>query len=200
MNLFGTAIILAGGKSKRMGFDKQLISFKHKKLINNQIDKLSNLFEDIIVVTHSPHYYRNMNCRTLCDEIYEKGPLAGIHVGLKHAISQFAYVLACDMPHINMAYIEYMQHMMRTSKRDACITHLGNGWIEPFNAFYSKSMIEKIEAYLLSGKRSIYTLIEQCQVCYIDEKQARRFSPHWEMFLNLNTREEVKKYRRQKEV
>lgn len=200
MNKFGSAIILAGGKSKRMGFDKQQLSFKQMKLVNQQIEKLSHLFEDIIVVTYSPHYYQNLRCRTVCDELKEKGPLAGIHVGLKHAISHYTYVLACDMPHINRAYIRYMQQRIGTHNVDVCLTQHGSKRMEPFNAFYAKSMVKKIERYLLKNKRSVCGLIEQCEAYLVDEKQARRFSPQLDMFLNLNTMEQVKKYQRQKDV
>jgi molybdopterin-guanine dinucleotide biosynthesis protein A len=69
---------------------------------------------------------------------------------------------------------------------EGVITRLGE-WIEPFNAFYSKSLIPKIEENISKGKRQINTLLQDSNIHYISEAKAREFSPDWEMFTNVNT-------------
>ncbi|MBW4828211.1 MAG: molybdenum cofactor guanylyltransferase [Clostridiaceae bacterium] len=192
MRKFGTAAILAGGKSTRMGFDKQLLKINEKRLIDNLVSKLSVEFEEIIVVTNNPQYYLDFNFKVVKDIIVGKGPLSGIHAGLKESNSQFVYFIACDMPNINLKYIRYMKYKIRDLDMDikACVTKFGVN-IEPFNGFYSKDIILNIEDYLVQGKRSLNRLIKQLQTYYVEEEEARMFSPNWDMFLNLNTKEDL---------
>lgn len=193
MKEFGTAVILAGGKSTRMGFDKQFLMINNKRLIDNLSKKLRKIFDEIIVVTNKSEYYLGFSDKVIEDIIVGKGPLSGIHAGLKSASSRYVYFLACDMPNINLDYIEYMKYKLAEKNAMACITKYGN-WIEPFNAFYSKEMVEYIEKHLMEDKRSVNSLLRKLPVCYIEEYDARRYSPNWNMFLNLNTKEELEDY------
>lgn len=197
MKEFCSAVILAGGKSIRMGFDKQLIKIDKERLITHIIEKLNNEFEDIVIVTNVAEYYTKFSCKIVSDEIKGRGPLSGIHIGLKKAVSEYVYFLACDMPNVNLDYIRFMKNRIKNKNVDACITRIGK-WVEPFNAFYSKRIIKEIENNLLKKnedrQRSIFSLIENLNCFYIKEEEARKFSPNWDMFLNLNTKEELKKY------
>ncbi|WP_025642264.1 molybdenum cofactor guanylyltransferase [Schnuerera ultunensis] len=193
MKKFGTAVILAGGKSTRMGFDKQLLKINERRLIDNLRRKLNKMFDDIVVVTNRSEYYLGFPDKITKDIIVGKGPLSGIHAGLKASYSQYVYFVACDMPNINLNYIEYMKKELKDLKVKACVTRYGE-WIEPFNAFYSKNMIEDIEEHLSNNGRSVNSLISKLPVHYIEEEKAREFSPNWDMFLNLNTKEELNDY------
>lgn len=190
---FGSVIILAGGKSSRMGFDKQLLKIDERKLMDSLINKLKNEFNEIIIVTNKPELYIGLSHKITSDILIDKGPLGGIHAGLKLSSSKYAYVVACDMPNINLDYIRYMKNKIAISNPYGCITELGE-WIEPFNSFYSVDIIKEIESFLETSKRSISALLRNLDVVYIDESEARVFSPNWEMFLNLNTKEELHQY------
>lgn len=192
---FGTAVILAGGKSTRMGFDKQLLKINERSLIESLKKKLKKEFNEIIVVTNKSEYYIGSTDKIIKDKIPGKGPLSGIHAGLVEASSHYVYFVACDMPNIYLDYIRFMKKEIRGLKVKACITKFGQ-WIEPFNAFYSKDMILDIENHLSQDKRSVNSLIKKLNVHYIEEAKAREFSPNWDMFLNLNTKEELEDYLR----
>lgn len=192
MKKFGSAVILAGGNSSRMGFDKQLITVNRIKLIDNIINKLNKEFDEIIIVTNNPEYYKNLKCKVISDEVKGKGPLSGIHVALKNASSEYVYFTACDMPIINNKYIKYIKYKI-TNDVDACVT-LIRGFVEPFNSFYSKRLIKSIENQFKKEKKSINALIQDKNCIYIKEDEARIFSPDFSMFLNLNTREDLDIY------
>ncbi len=190
--------MLAGGKSTRMQFDKQLLEINGEKMLENLVLRLGKIFEEIIVVANAPVRNTGDKCgyTIIKDEIKGKGPLGGIHAGLRNASAsgEYAYFLACDMPRINPAYIDYMKKRIADSGADACVTKAGE-WIEPFNAFYSRSIADKIEKYLANNDRSsIYSFIRQLNCIYIGEDKARKFSPDWDMFLNLNTKAELAGY------
>ncbi|TJX68182.1 molybdenum cofactor guanylyltransferase [Soehngenia saccharolytica] len=193
MDLFKTAIILAGGKSMRMGFDKQFLKLEDKSNIDLLIEKLSPIFDDFLIVTNKPNEYDKEYIRVVSDEIKDKGPLSGIHIGLKESKSKYSYLIACDMPIVNLDYIRYMMDLIKRKQSYAVVTKARIG-IEPFNGFYSKDLIKPIETYLKGNKRDIKTLLETVDTTYISYKKALRMSPDWSMFLNLNTKEDLKIY------
>lgn len=193
MERFNSAIILAGGKSSRMGYNKELIMIDEKKIINHQIETLHKTFDEIVVVTKNKEFYEDIDCITISDIIEDSGPLGGIHAGLLASTSKYSYVIACDMPIINTNYINLMKKRLYQDDIDGCMT-LYENHIEPFNAFYSGNMIKKIEEYIQGGGYSIYSLVKALKFSFIEEKVARRFSPNWDMFINFNTREDICRY------
>ena len=190
---FGTAIILAGGKSSRMGFDKQFLKIKEKRVMDVVLDKLKEEFSEIIIVTNKPEEYEGSKYKVVSDIIKGRGPLSGLHVGLKHSKSKYAYFIACDMPNINIDYIRYMKHQIEEVEPMACVTTCTE-FIEVFNGFYSKDLYEKIEEQLNNDKRSVNLLLKSVDTLFISEEKTREFSPNWDMFINLNTQEELEKY------
>ena len=171
MKKFGSAIILAGGKSSRMGFDKQLIKLNERKLMDNLINKLKREFDDIIIATHRPELYIGLSHKITKDILVDKGPLGGIHSGLLQSSSRFAFVVACDMPNINLDYIRYMKEAI-SDKSLGCVTRFGD-WFEPFSSFYSIKLIEPIEEYLDTNRRSINGLLKDREISYIEENSAQ---------------------------
>lgn len=193
VNDFATAIILAGGKSSRMGFDKQFLKIDQRRLMDSLVNKLKTEFDEIIIVTNKPEYYIGLSHKIITDKIVDKGPLGGIHAGLMESSSKYNFVVACDMPNINMNYVRYMIESMKDDSLDGCVTNFME-WIEPFSSFYSRDLVDKIEAHLATGRRSINSMLKNLNIKYIEEHDARKFSPNWDMFLNLNTREDLNEY------
>jgi molybdopterin-guanine dinucleotide biosynthesis protein A len=107
--MFSTAVILAGGASRRMGFDKQTLSFDGRPLIERTVELFRELFDDIVIVTDRPQLYRDKKVRVVSDVFPGCGPMAGIHAGLLQAKSLFVYVIGCDMPYPEPNYINLMK-------------------------------------------------------------------------------------------
>ncbi len=193
MALINTAIILAGGKSSRMGFDKQLICFDGENITDSIIRTLKPVFKNIIIVTNKPRLYKDKDIIITKDYYKGYGPLGGIHAGLLKSPSMYNYFIACDMPYISIDYIKYMMKIIHENNYevDAIITRFGD-WIEPFNAFYSRRLISDIECNIAKNKRKIGELLDKSNAIYIEEKTARCFSPDWSMFTNLNTESDLK--------
>jgi molybdopterin-guanine dinucleotide biosynthesis protein A len=188
--VFGSAIVLAGGKSRRMGFDKQGIVYDDKLLVRETIRRLAEDFSDIVVVTHNSDYYLGADVRITKDILPSTGPLAGIHAGLTLTKSEYAFVIACDMPYYNPVYAGLMQEKIRPGD-NGILTSLHDGWIEPFHAYYGKKLIAPIEAYLAQGKRNIRDLAYHNGVRFLDEDHVLQIDPQKRLFANLNTREEL---------
>lgn len=193
MDMFGTAIILAGGKSSRMGFDKQFLEIDDKRIMGHITNILEQEFNEIIIVTNKPEEYKDSKYKIITDIIVGKGPLSGIHSGLRASSYKYAYIIGCDMPNINIEYIRYMKKLISTKDIDGCVTRKDE-FVETFNSFYSKGIEGEIEKHLLGDRKSIRSLLQRLNIQYIEETTAKEYSPDWAMFSNLNTVEDLECY------
>ncbi|WP_315068039.1 molybdenum cofactor guanylyltransferase [uncultured Clostridium sp.] len=196
VEVFKTAVILAGGKSSRMGFDKQFLRINEVRIMEKLIHELSKEFEDIIIVTNKPEEYKKDGVRIISDEIKEFGPLSGIHVGIKQSKSRYVYFIACDMPNVNLNYIRYMKKVLTNSKANACIAKR-EGKFEPFNAFYSVDILPEVEKLITLNRRSIAGLIDIIEPIFIEENVLKKYDYSFDMFINLNSKEDLEVYKEQ---
>lgn len=187
---FGTAVILAGGKSSRMGFNKEFLKVDGESLIKRNILALESIFREIIVVTNNPEHYSELKVITVQDIYFQKGPLSGIHTALKRSSSEYIYLLACDMPEVDISFIKWMMRIVDKKNPEIAVVRRGDN-IEPFNGFYSVKLIERTEELLKKDRLAIRNLMEESIVEFIDlhEVKSKR-----DIFLNLNTREELERY------
>jgi len=186
----GGAVILAGGQSVRMGFDKQLLRIGGVRIIDGMISKLSAEFTQILVSTNKPELYKNIDCRVLGDTI-GKGPLAGIYMGLKCCVSDNLYVTACDMPFISLDYIRYVKQLtVREGQFDAYVAKRPDGYYEPFNAFYNKSALKYIEEAVSAGRYGINRLLDKMSLRVISPGEAAEYGG-FNMFFNANYKEDL---------
>lgn len=186
-----TGIILAGGRSRRMGFDKQEIKIDGKLIVDYQAERLAKHFSQIIVVTRTPDLYRGRGY-TLCQDYYEAlGPLAGIHAGLKHTESEAAFVIACDMPNINDGYISFIVEKFQKSDALGLVT-THDGFFEPLAGLYSRDLIPILERKLEDKDLKIQKLIEENDFIKISKDQVQKFDPDLKIFQNLNYQEDLK--------
>ncbi len=191
--MFGTAAILAGGKSSRMGFDKQLLMADDRRILENIIRTLKEEFSDILIVTAKPQLYEGMDVR-LCNDIYfGKGPLAGVHSALHHARSQYVYLLACDMPVVNLNFVRHLKNNLLNSGADICAGKFQDR-LEPFNAFYSRALLDEVVSRLETGNSSLFRFIYASRACVVSQDEAASFDKELQMFTNINTRSEYEKY------
>jgi len=180
-----TAIILAGGKSRRMRRTKSLLSIDGKPLIEHILYQIRPHFEQILISSNDIERYCFLDADVIPDEIPGYGPLMGILSSLKKSLNDINFVLACDIPIIN---IDYVYSMIEASiGYDGVIPVKEETKYEPLFGIYKKSMIGGICRVLNSGKRKISEAYRYCNIKYMD------FSNE-DWYKNLNTLEEYKKY------
>ncbi|NLX87184.1 MAG: molybdenum cofactor guanylyltransferase [Clostridiales bacterium] len=185
MNLFGTAIILAGGKSKRMGFDKSQMEICGEPIVGLIIKQLRKAFDDIIIVTNNPDAFSGLDARITEDLLKGYGPLGGIHAGLRLSKSRYAFLTACDMPIISPDYARFMIEIAEKELPHAVISEKGD-WIEPFHALYCKDLADDIKASVEKGMYRIFDVLENKNIIKISEDKVREYSPDLSIFTNLN--------------
>lgn len=187
-----TAIILAGGKSSRMGFDKAFLKIDGIPLIKRQIKLLKDIFGKIIIVTNNPHRYRRKGIKVVRDIIPDKGPLGGIYSGLMASTSFHNFVVACDMPFMNKALVRYM--VKKKGDYDVIVPKI-DGRFHPLFAVYSKKCIPAIEILLKQGKLRISNLFPKVKPLFLLKREAERFDEHLFSFTNINTKKDYYKIR-----
>ena len=183
-----TGIILAGGKSTRIGANKPQLKIGKSHLIDRVLDTLSQFTSSILIVTTEDQIVlaksATPSARMVKDIYPGKGPLGGIYTGLMHAETSYSLVVGCDMPFLNSGLIKYL--IDGASSFAAVVPKIG--WmIQPLHAIYSKSCVPSIEALIREDQLQIIKLFNLVNTRYITEKEIDQFDPDHLSFLNINT-------------
>lgn len=185
-----TAIIMAGGKSSRMGADKSMLPIKARPMIETIYEQLRGTFGQILISANNVEKYASLSLPVIKDKVTGQGPLMGIASALKASNNELNFVVACDVPHIDLTYVRKM--LAEAKGFDAVIPMSGDGKYEPLFAVYRKSILEAINKVLDAGKRKISDVFGRCKVKYIRLEAER--------FVNLNTRTEYEEFQKKHNV
>lgn len=180
------AIILAGGDSKRLGQPKALLDFNGQPLIEVMVKRLSTFFQEITIVTDRSDLYGGLPVRLISDElnVQQKSPLRGIHAGLNASDLPYQFVVACDMPMLNLDLINYMARF--APDYDAVVPRIGN-YFQPLHSYYRRNCINVIEKQVLTGFYKVTDFYANLKVRFISEQDISRFDPEQKSFININT-------------
>jgi len=190
-----TGVILAGGKSKRMGTNKAFLEINGQRMIDQIVDIFKNTFEEVILVTNSPIEYLHLDLRIVTDLVPNKGALGGIYTGLFFSSFQHVFVAACDMPFLNREFIDYM--VSKVDNFDIVVPRSRDG-LQPLHAIYSKRCIRHIEAQLELDDLKITNFYPKVRVKEISHHEILSFDPKSSLFFNINTTEDMEKVRGEK--
>ncbi|SMC38020.1 molybdenum cofactor guanylyltransferase [Sporomusa malonica] len=183
-----SGIILAGGRSSRMGRDKTLLSFNNETLIERTIKKLSSFVDEIIIASNDTAKYNFSDFREVPDIYPGMGPLAGMHAGLRAAQNQYSFIVSCDMPLFTVELARYL--LERRAGYDVIAPEIQQCW-EPLCAVYSRNCITPIEQCLQAGVSQVYQFYPQVRVLKIPESELQTVGNLEELFYNLNTPEDL---------
>jgi molybdenum cofactor guanylyltransferase len=190
-----TAVVLAGGRSRRMKADKAGLDVGGRTLLEHVLAQVTPVVDEVLVAV-SPGQdlpiapkaaLKNTAVRVVQDEVEGLGPLGGILAGLKAARNEACLVVACDIPEIDVPLLEALA---RTTCGSEITVPVGPSRLyEPLFALYKRPVIAEIEALLASGERSILPLFDRCRTVVIELEDAGRIR-------NLNTRADYDEYLR----
>ena len=187
-----TGIILAGGKSRRMGRDKAFIDAGGVPLFERVYSVFREIFSEIIIVANDGRPFEKYEGRIENDIISNKGALGGLYTGLFHSSSYHAFCSACDMPLLNPQLIKYISD--ERDAYDVIIPRTRDG-LHPLHAIYSKNCLRPMRQLLERGDLKIINFFNRVRVRFIEETEIRKVDPHMRSFLNVNTREEMEMIR-----
>jgi molybdenum cofactor guanylyltransferase len=183
------AIILSGGKSRRMGTNKALLPISEKPSIERIKDELGKQFHDMVLVTNNHDIYEFLQIKMVGDQYPGKGPLAGIHAGLMAAVHDVNLVVACDMPFVSAGLGAKLVENIRDY--DAVVPIIG-GTMHPLFAVYRKSIIKEIESCLKNNSLRMIHMLDNMNVLYLTEQDLQDFNDESlaQIFFNMNHPEE----------
>jgi molybdenum cofactor guanylyltransferase len=179
-----TAVVLAGGKSSRMGRPKSLLLFDGEPLIVHIVRALKQMFAETIVVAAPEQELPDLEAILVRDEVAYQGPVGGIHYGLKAASGKFCFVTSCDVPFLNLALISHLTSQMST--HDVAVPYWENRF-QPLHAAYRTSVRPLLKEQLDRGELRPVYLFDKVRTRKIGEDEIRRFDPEGLSFFNMNT-------------
>lgn len=190
-----TAIILAGGRGRRMGKDKAFLPLPGKEgitFVEHLASILTALCSEVILVardeTHASDYAALAGVRVLTDKIPDYGPLMGLYSGLSTMRTSHALALAVDMPFVQPALLSFL---LNQPVSNSLLVPVVNGVPQVLLAIYPRTILPLVEGCLREGRRDPRSLLEVAPVRYIDEAQLRQVDPQLRSFINVNTPEEL---------
>jgi len=179
-----TAIIMAGGDSRRMGMDKSVLAINGKPMVEIIAEQLRTSFSQTLISANDAEKFAFLGLQIVPDRIQGQGPLMGIASALEASANEVNFVVACDIPHIDLTYVRKM--LSRAKGADIVIPRSRDKEYEPLFAVYHKSALEAINKVLRTGGRKISDVFTRCKVRYIELKA--------DSFANLNTRAEYEEF------
>ncbi len=182
-----TGVVLAGGKSERMGASKAALLIGGEPLLRRVVSRLSGAFAVVLVVGDPALAELVPGVSIVQDRLASAGPLAGLEASLSTIATPRAFTVACDMPFVSPTLARHMaEQAARQPYADVLALRTAHG-LEPLHAVFATSCLPVIREQLDSGQRSLHRLLDRLRICEITEDEARTFDPAGLTARNVNT-------------
>jgi molybdenum cofactor guanylyltransferase len=182
-----TAIILAGGKSSRMGRPKALLPFGNEPLIAHLVRTLERSFNSVVVVAAPDQELPLLRAKVVRDEVAYQGPVGGIYYGLKAAIGTAAFVTSCDAAFLSLPLISLLRSQILNY--DVVVPYW-QARFQPLHAVYRRSVLPLLKQQLERGELRPIFLYDKVRTRKVGEEEVRRFDPEGLSFFNMNAPED----------
>lgn len=191
-----TGVILAGGRSSRMGQNKALLPFAGEPLIAAVYGKFARLFNEVLVVTNHPEEYAFLPCRKVPDLFVGSGSMAGVHSGLVNSTTERIFVAGCDMPYLDEELIRDLAGMLGD---ETVLVPESDSGLEPLHAFYARKSLPALEAALTRDKRRIVDLLAEMGARIVPPETVARTCPDFKSFRNINSPQDYQRLTKDKQ-
>lgn len=172
-----SAIIIAGGQSRRMGEDKALLKLGGVTILEKMIQELEPVASRIVIAAgNKEKLYRSLFDKEVVTDIYaDAGPLAGLHAGLSASTDDWNIAVACDTPFANRGLFQAMLSFTsisemgdyRRGEPEAVVASVA-GRVHPLLAVYRRSVLPSLEQELREGNHKMMNWLNGLQVVYVD--------------------------------
>ena len=194
-----SAVILAGGSSRRFGQNKGLLELAGIPLILHVLDKALHVVDEAVVVVSSDAQRRAFTyllpdkATVVVDKLEEQSPLVGALTGFEKVRGKHSLLLPCDTPFISTRVLSLLLDLC--INRNAAIPRWPNEYVEPFQAVYhTKSALRAAEIALDEKKLDMQSMIiHMTRVRYVSTLVLRQMDPKLLTLFNINTPEDLKR-------
>lgn len=184
-----TGVVLAGGKSSRMGSDKALLPLYAggPTLLDHALNRLAPLVDELLVVG-DPQRHGHVGPFVIADDLPGKGPLGGLVTAMRYAGQDKLLVLAVDMPNVDQELLMRLTGGLGNFT-DAVIPRHG-GRSEPLCAAYHRRCATTFQMLLERDRLKMSEAIEHLRTAWIEVSHAEN-GPERDLFRNVNTPEDL---------
>jgi molybdopterin-guanine dinucleotide biosynthesis protein A len=181
-----TGVLLAGGKSRRMGEDKRFLSIGEETLYEHGLAVLRSVFQTVVVVIAQDSPPLASDVPVWRDLIPGCGSLGGLYTGLKQAMTPSVFAVACDMPFLDPVTIRYFLTVQ--GKADLVMAKLPNG-LHPMHALYHRRCLPVMETLIREHDLKIQQLADHpsLRVRLVTADELVGIDPAGRSFYNVNT-------------
>jgi len=181
-----SAVILAGGKSSRMGEDKALLPFGgYKSMSEYQYIKLKKIFKTVYISSKENKF--NFKADLILDKYKESSPLVAIISILEELKCDAFFLLSVDMPYISLEDIESLIKVYKSEPNYEVYTLISKNGIEPTATIYTKAILNRAKIMIKENNHKLKHLITS-------SKYKAVISNKSENFININTKYEYLTY------
>lgn len=178
-----TGIILAGGRSRRMGVEKGLVHFNGQPLINYSIKVLKDLCSEIMISSNS-NCYDYLGYKVVPDLVEDSGPMVGIYSCLTESKNRANLVISCDMPFVTE---EIFQHLVsQAGNAWICVPWYENDHFEPLCGLYQKDVLPEMKEFIGDGNYKLPDLFKKTNISVVNVNELLP-TLHEHYFMNINT-------------
>jgi molybdenum cofactor guanylyltransferase len=177
--------ILAGGESSRMGRDKALLELNGAPLIV-RVARLVESVAGMPVIVGAPERFSGLGLEVIADDWEAAGPLGGIATALRASRAPWNLIVACDLPYLTKAWLDFLVMRGLTSEADALLPVNERG-AEPLCAMYRKRCEPAIRTALDRGTRKVTDGLAALRVEDIEPLEWKAFDSEGLLFKNMNT-------------
>jgi len=198
-----TGIVLAGGRSRRMGNDKAFTLLAGRPLLDWVLDALAPVTDVRLVVTRDLSGFTDLGVRVVHDRLPARGPLTGLHAGLEAATTDLCLVVACDMPLVRTDLLALLARAI--GPFDAAVPYVGEPGVPPSSSFttakeaglqpllaaYRRKVLPSLEKLLRHGSLPTSALVSVIRARIVAPEEWRAVDPDGMSFVNVNTPEDL---------
>ncbi len=180
-------VILAGGRSSRMGANKAEMIFAGEPLLHRVLRRLSSAVDDVVVIGPQTLVSVVPLARVISDLMPAVGPLGGLYTALKATSCARVFLLACDMPFAQPGLVRAMLALSEANTSTEAVVLQAGQRVQPLHAVYQRTCLPTIEKAFESDDHSMQSLLAQLSTMCVEPEIVSREDPRGISSFNVNT-------------
>ena len=190
-------VILAGGKSSRMGTNKSLLTIHdNKPVIQHIFEEIKLISDDTVVVTNHPDQYDFLQATMIGDRYFDKGPLAGLETSMYHMKAEYYIIAACDMPFIDKQIYTYLRDQLQRYDTYDAVIPVFNDQQHPLAGIYKREVLLSIQNQLYLNNLRVKSFFNDINVLYVNDFSMFSRATIEKHFFNMNNPTEFEQAKR----
>lgn len=187
-----TGIILAGGRSSRMGEEKGLSILNHKPLVSYAVDALKPICGSLVISANNfQKEYEKYGYEVVEDQIKGIGPMGGVSSCIQRSSTRFNIVISCDTPFVTPDLFQYLLDSIENFQ--AAIPVHDAGFIEPLCGVYATNIIWSLQLSIEKRNYKMLDFLKDIKYKKVDIHNNLSFYKD-DLFVNINTRKDLKSH------